>query len=127
MLQISELFPDLDVTKLQKVHTKKSVSYKKWQEELCRERKYMFQIKKCNDKKRCLPSKMPSEMLKWLPDPVLAEDRDHFKKYEVTILISNFSEFKANSSAISYINPRANGAKHRSGGVSPGRGLLISY
>ena len=68
-------------------------------------RKYTFQIKTCNDKKCCLPSKMPSEMLKWLPDPVLAEDRDHFKKCnEVTILISNFSEFKANSSAISYIN-----------------------
>ena len=41
-------------------------------------------------------TKMPSEMLKWLPDLVLAEDRDHFKKYnEVTILISNFNEFKA--------------------------------
>ena len=105
MRQISELFPDLDVTKLQKVHIEKSVSYNKWKEGHRRERKYTFQIKTRNDKKCCLPSKMPSEMLKWLPDPVLAEDRDHFKKCnEVTILISNFSEFKANSSAISYIN-----------------------
>lgn len=93
--RISEMFSDLDVTKLQKAHTKKSVSYNKWKEEYCKERKYTFQIRRCNNKKCCLPSSLP---LKWLPDPVLADDRDPFKKYiEVTILISHFSEFRANS------------------------------
>ena len=39
MSQISEMFPDLDVTKLQKAHTRKSVSYNKWKKEHCREKK----------------------------------------------------------------------------------------
>ena len=55
--------------------------------------------------KCCLPSNLTCEMLKWLPDPILAEDSDHFKKYnEVTISFSHFNEFKANSSVISHIN-----------------------
>jgi hypothetical protein len=95
MSQISEMFPDLDVTKLQKAHTRKSVSYNKWKKEHCRERKYTFQIKKCSNQECCLPSRLPCEMLKWLPDPVLAEDGDHFMKYnEVIISISYFSKFE---------------------------------
>ena len=45
------------------------------------EKKYTFQIKKCSNPVCCLPSRLPCEMLKWLRDPVLAEDGDHFKKY----------------------------------------------
>ena len=37
--------------------------------------------------------RLPCEMLKWLPDPVLAEDGDHFKKYN-EVIISHFSEFR---------------------------------
>ena len=93
MSRISEMFPDLDVTKLQKAHTRKSFSYNKWKEEHCRERKYTFQIKKCGNPNCCLPLRLPCEMLKWLPDPVLAEDGDHFKKYN-EVIISHFSEFR---------------------------------
>ncbi len=42
-----------------------------------------------------MPYKLPCEMLKWLPDPLLAEDGDRFKKYnEVIISISYFSKFE---------------------------------
>ena len=35
---ITEMFPDLDVIKLQKPHTGKNVSYNKWKETHCREK-----------------------------------------------------------------------------------------
>lgn len=82
MRHLREMFPDLDTTKLQKTHTRKCVSYNKWKEEHCRERQYTFQIRKCKDPECCLPPRLPSEMLMWLPDPVLAEGGEHFKKYD---------------------------------------------
>ena len=44
---LRELFPDLDLGKLVKSHTDKVDSYKTWKEKHCRERQYIFQIRKC--------------------------------------------------------------------------------
>ena len=79
--QERELFPDLNLTKLQKVHTSKVESYQKWIETHCRSRQYTFQIRKCRDVNCCLPPRLTDEKMQWLPDPVLNETKEHYKSY----------------------------------------------
>lgn len=78
---LRELFPELKLDKLQKVHTDKVQSYKGWIEKHCKISHYSFQIRKCTDEKCCLPTVLPREKLSWLPDPVLDDSKEHFKKY----------------------------------------------
>lgn len=68
---LRELFPDMDVEKLQKVHTSKVVDYNEWLEKHTRPRHYSFQIRKCEDCSCC--SEPQNKNLARLPDPVLDE------------------------------------------------------
>ena len=79
---LRELFPDLDLSKLQKTHTSKNPQYTEWIEKHCRSRQYSFQIRKCYDPACCLAPFIPRDQLLWLPDPVLQENEDHFKAYK---------------------------------------------
>ncbi|CAG2208657.1 unnamed protein product [Mytilus edulis] len=79
---LRELFPELDLKKLVKTHTDKVQSYQTWKENHCRERQYLFQIRKCQNPVCCIPSILSDEALYWLPDPVLCDDKEHFKPYE---------------------------------------------
>ena len=79
---LRELFPDLDLSKLQKAHTSKNPQYTEWIEKHCRSRQYSFQIRKCDDPACCLAPFIPRDQLLWLPDPVLQENGDHFKAYK---------------------------------------------
>ena len=75
-----ELFPTLDLSKLQKIHTNKCEPYNTWKESHCRERHYSFQIRKCQDVNCCLPPRIPHDKLTWLPDPELQhDDSSHFE------------------------------------------------
>ncbi|CAC5407819.1 unnamed protein product [Mytilus coruscus] len=78
---LRELFPQLDLQKLQKVHTKKVADYVSWIEKHCKMIHYVFQIRKCSDRNCCLEPSLSAEKLQWLPDPVLEEDGNHCKKY----------------------------------------------
>ena len=78
---LRELFPDLDLNKLQKVHTAKSQTYNTWVSSHCRLRHYTFQIRKCKDENCCLATRIPYEELSWLPDPVIDDSGDHYKPY----------------------------------------------
>lgn len=42
-----EMFPEMDMTKLQKVHMQKVRSYQSWLEKHCKASHYVFQIRKC--------------------------------------------------------------------------------
>ncbi|CAG2185017.1 unnamed protein product [Mytilus edulis] len=79
---LRELFPELDLKKLVKTHTDKVQSYQTWKENHCRERQYLFQIRKCQNPVCCIPSILSDEALYWLPDPVLCNYKEHFKPYE---------------------------------------------
>lgn len=80
---LRELFPELDLSKLVKAHTKSVRSYQTWMEQHCRARQYTFQVRKCNDPDCCIPPLTTQELLEWLPDPTLKEDdKDHYKSYE---------------------------------------------
>ena len=79
---LRELFPTLNLDKLQKVHTKSVESYQAWLDTHCRARHYTFQIRKCENLDCCLPAEVPKEDLFWLPDPVLDDTGNHFKPYE---------------------------------------------
>ena len=79
---LRELFPTLNLDKLQKVHTKSVESYQQWLERHCQARHYTFQIRKCENADCCLPPDLPKEVLSWLPDPVLDESGCHYKPYE---------------------------------------------
>lgn len=70
---------EMDLEKLQKVHTSKIQSYIDWLEVHCRQRHYCFQIKKCSDPNCCLPPENP--LLTWLPDPCLDQSGEHYMKY----------------------------------------------
>lgn len=76
---LRELFPDLDLTKLQKAHTKSGASYQKWMGEHTRQRQYYFQVSKCGNLECCSETVTRAELLDWLPDPVLDESREHLK------------------------------------------------
>ncbi|XP_052807717.1 uncharacterized protein LOC128236679 isoform X1 [Mya arenaria] len=73
------LFPEMDLTKLQKIHTKKIMSYQSYLEKHCRQRHYTFQIRKCEDEVCCIPPTVDRQNLTWLPDPIL--DGEHYKSY----------------------------------------------
>lgn len=75
---LRELFPDMNIEKLQKVHTSKVVDYNEWLEKHTRQRHYCFQIRKCEDS--CC-SEPQNKNLAWLPDPVLDESGDHYLPY----------------------------------------------
>ncbi|MDP5097065.1 MAG: hypothetical protein NWP90_05185, partial [Flavobacterium sp.] len=60
---LRELFPLLNLNKLQKAHTKNVDNYQKWIEAHCRTRHYTFQIRKCKDPDCCLPAEVPEEAL----------------------------------------------------------------
>jgi hypothetical protein len=80
---LCELFPDLNIDRLQKAHTQKIKSYNEWLTAHCRSRHYSFQIRKCGDRNCCLEPHSPPEDLQWLPDPVLdPDDRLHYKRYD---------------------------------------------
>lgn len=76
---LRELFPDMNIEKLQKVHTSKVVDNNKWLEKHTRQRHYCFQIRKCEDRSCC--SEPQNKNLAWLPDPVLDESGDHYLPY----------------------------------------------
>ncbi|XP_014676567.1 PREDICTED: uncharacterized protein LOC106816458 [Priapulus caudatus] len=84
---LRELFPDMNLSKLQKVHTSKVKSYTAWVEQHCRERHYTFQIKKCGDPNCCIPPRASN--LSWLPDPVLDESGEHYLKYKEVMSRNN--------------------------------------
>ncbi|XP_062616566.1 uncharacterized protein LOC134278262 [Saccostrea cucullata] len=76
---LKELFPEMDLTKLQKTHTKKVKSYQAWMDRHCKCTQYVFQIKKCEDVACCIPPKSP--LPSWLPDPQLDATGDHYLPY----------------------------------------------
>lgn len=79
---LREMFPEMNLEKLQKVNTDKVKSYTSRKQRHCQERQYSFQIRKCADAGCCIAPNIPREKMAWLPDPVLREDEDgHFKIY----------------------------------------------
>ena len=72
--QLRELFPEMDLSKLQKQHTSRVASYQRWLEGHCRQRQYSFQIKKCNDQACCLAPTTPPELLSILQKPLMRTD-----------------------------------------------------
>ena len=79
---LRELFPDLDLTKLQKTTTRKNASDQEWMMRHCRQTVYAFQIRKCEERSCCLEPKLPAEQLFWLPDPVVDDSNEgHYKPY----------------------------------------------
>ena len=78
---LRELFPTLNLEKLQKTHTRKVDSYNIWIERHCKVSQYVFQIRKCSDESCCVTPSLPHDDLSWLPDPVLDTDGEHYKPY----------------------------------------------
>jgi len=78
---LRELFPDLDLSKLQKAHTKSVLSYQEWLDEHTRQRQYSFQVRKCGNIECCSATTTPAELLEWLPDPILEPSKDHYKSF----------------------------------------------
>lgn len=76
---LRELFPDMDLTKLQKTHTRKIKSYQDWLDRHCKSTQYVFQIKKCDNVSCCIPPRNPQPS--WLPDPQLDATGEHYLPY----------------------------------------------
>ena len=78
---LRELFPDLNLSKLQKLHTSKSQANTTWMAKHARCRQYTFQLRKCDDPNCCLPATLSSECLEWLPEPILDDTGEHYQPY----------------------------------------------
>lgn len=89
---LRELFPDLDIEKLVKAQTSKCLAYTTWVEKHCRLRHYTYQIRKCQDITCCSPTRLPYDDLKWLPDPVLADDGEHYLPYSQVKILGQTDE-----------------------------------
>ena len=79
---LKDLFPNLDITKLQKTHTQKVEEYISWKIKHCIEIRYLFMIRKCDNLECCPPRRLAQEHLRWLPSPLIDDDGVHHKKYE---------------------------------------------
>ena len=75
---LSFLFPGLDKDKLVKSSTMRVKAYTEWVQKHCRQRQYVFQIRKCDDPECCSP---PVKHREWLPDPMLQDNGDHYKAF----------------------------------------------
>lgn len=105
---LRELFPTLDTGKLQKVHTSKNQEYVQWVSDHCRERHYIFQIRKCQNPACCSPSK--SDQIAWLPDPMLDDSGEHYLKYET---VKNMDTTELARPSIKAKNPQNQKGKKR--------------
>ena len=47
----------------------------------CRLQHHTFQIRKSNDPACCLLYRNPGQKIDWLPDPLLLENKEHFKPF----------------------------------------------
>ena len=80
---LTKLFPDMDLTKLTKLYTNRSKTYQTWLERHCRQRQYVFQIRKCDDHVCCAPKRCADDTLTWLPDPKLDDTNPgHYLPFE---------------------------------------------
>ena len=80
---LTKLFPDMDLTNLTKLYTNRCKTYQTWLERHCRQRQYVFQIRKCDDHVCCAPKRCVDESLSWLPDPKLDDTNPgHYLKFE---------------------------------------------
>ena len=75
-------FSGLDTNKLIKEHTRTVASYQEWLAKHCRQRQYIFQIRKCNDRSCCTATRVSENSLKWLPDPMLDASGEHFLPFQ---------------------------------------------
>ena len=56
--------------------------YKKFIQDQCRERSYIFQVRKCGHPNCCTPRRSDVD-LPWVPDPVLnINDNQHYQEFE---------------------------------------------
>lgn len=56
--------------------------YQKFLQDHCRQRSYIFQIRKCKDVLCCLPRRAVYDY-PWVPDPILKEhDKNHYKDFD---------------------------------------------
>lgn len=79
---LRELFPELNLQKLQESRRQQVEAYKAWIENHCKASHYVFQIRKCHDRACCLKPVVSEDDMKWLPDQVLGESGEHYKAYE---------------------------------------------
>jgi hypothetical protein len=78
---LTEMFPSLDMTKLVKASVSKCAEYQNWLQRHCKQCLYSFQIRKCDDEHCCKKPSVDS-LSDWLPDPMLQEDKEHYKSFE---------------------------------------------
>lgn len=55
--------------------------YMKFLEDHCRQRAYMFQIRKCQNINCCRPSRS-GITFPWVPDPIMQVDKNHYEPFE---------------------------------------------
>ena len=89
--RVSELFPGIEINKLQKQHTNKIESYNTWKQIHCNEEHYAFQVNKCDNISCCSPSRIPREKLTWLSMPIFDASGAHYVPYETAITLKDAS------------------------------------
>ncbi|CAC5423857.1 unnamed protein product [Mytilus coruscus] len=71
--------------KYQQQHLKSKEDYQKFLNIHCKEKHYMFQVKKC-DVENCCSPRVSETVFPWLPDPMMkGDDKDHYKPFNVVV------------------------------------------
>ncbi|XP_063063591.1 uncharacterized protein LOC134456088 [Engraulis encrasicolus] len=70
MEAITALFPGINPATVTKQQAEKDAAFSSWVAKHCRQRQYLFQIRKCGDPECCSAPVLPPERLTWLPDPM---------------------------------------------------------
>ncbi|XP_033749002.1 uncharacterized protein LOC117333692 [Pecten maximus] len=80
---------DIDQQIMTGKYTQKDLSskqdYQQFLKTHCIQRQYLFQIRKCENPTCCTPKRCPQTEIPAVPDPVLSQDKAHFKPLEAVI------------------------------------------
>lgn len=68
---INTLFPAINPATVTKSQAENDPTFTEWVQQHCRQRQYLFQIRKCDNTACCSLPILPLDRITWLPDPML--------------------------------------------------------
>lgn len=79
---IDSVDASIEMGKYQKKDMAKKQDYKAFMAKHCRERNYIVQFRKCEDRACCRPLRSTESLPEWIPDPLLSADQSHYQSFE---------------------------------------------
>ncbi|XP_050406044.2 uncharacterized protein LOC126821627 [Patella vulgata] len=125
---IHAIDPSIEKGKYTKKDLDNKLGYSSFVNKHCRERKYMFQIRKCNNALCCNPSRSKIT-LPWLPDPELdTSNIGHYKSFESVLGLDTTEDLPSTlNDTVAHIAEQEQGCKNSVLTAQNVRGIIDCY